>query len=88
MAVLVGLGVLRRPAWQASLGGLVVAFVIAVGVWGLPVRPGGQGRVDGAVFALWPVMWIVVNAMLLYNIAVDLRPFRRFPPLDARTSAQ
>ena len=37
LAVLVVLGVLRRPAWQASLAGLVVAFVIAVVVWGLPV---------------------------------------------------
>ena len=27
VVVLVGLGVLRRPAWQASLAGLVVAFV-------------------------------------------------------------
>ena len=28
--VLVMLGVLRRPAWQASLAGLVAAFAIAV----------------------------------------------------------
>ncbi len=36
VVVLIGLGVLRRPAWQASLGGLVVALIIAVGVWSLP----------------------------------------------------
>ena len=35
--VLVLLGVLRRPAWQASLAGLVVAFVIAVTAWQMPV---------------------------------------------------
>ena len=32
LVVLIMLGVMRRPAWQASLAGLVVAFVIAIGV--------------------------------------------------------
>ena len=68
LAVLVGLGVLRRPAWEASLGGLVVAFVIAVVVWGLPVGLAVRAAINGAVFALWPVMWIVINALFLYNI--------------------
>ena len=33
---------------------------------------------NGAVFALWPVMWIVVNALLLYNIAVRSGRFDAF----------
>ena len=32
----------------------------------------------GAVFALWPVMWIVFNALLLYNIAVASGRFDAF----------
>src|SRR5450432_2194299 len=36
--VLVLLGVVRRPAWQAALAGLVVGLVIAIAVWGLPAR--------------------------------------------------
>ena len=32
----------------------------------------------GAVFALWPVMWIVFNALLLYNIAVMSGRFDAF----------
>ena len=34
--VLVLLGVMRRPAWQASLAGLVVGLIIAIGIWSLP----------------------------------------------------
>ncbi len=34
--------------------------------------------VSGAVFALWPVMWIVLNALLLYNIAVESGRFDAF----------
>ena len=71
--VLVLLGILRRPAWQASLAGLAVAFAIAVLGWGFP-----PALAAGAAFALWPVMWIVVNALLLYNIAVASGRFDAF----------
>ena len=76
--VLVLLGVLRRPAWQASLAGLIVALVIAVGVWQFPAALALDTIANGAVFALWPVMWIVVNALLLYNIAVESGRFEAF----------
>ena len=78
VVVLVMLGVLRRPAWQASLGGLVVGLVIAVLVWRFPLRLALDSIAAGAVFALWPVMWIVVNALLLYNIAVESGRFDAF----------
>ena len=69
-AVLILLGVLRRPAWQAALAGLAVALALAVTVWKMPPLLALDSVAAGAVFALWPVMWIVVNALLLYNIAV------------------
>jgi lactate permease len=78
LAVLVLLGVLRRPAWQASLAGLVVGLILAIGVWALPTHLAVSSVLNGLVFALWPVMWIVVNALLLYNIAVESRRFEAF----------
>ncbi len=68
--VLVLMGGLRRPAWQAALAGLAVALVLAVTIWKMPAAMALESVAAGAVFALWPVMWIVVNALLLYNIAV------------------
>ncbi len=76
--VLVLLGVLRRPAWQASLGGLVAALIIAILVWQFPPGLAIDAVVAGMVFALWPVMWIVFNALLLYNIAVVSGRFDAF----------
>ena len=76
--VLVALGVLRRPAWQASLAGLVVGLVIAIAVWKFPAGLALDSVAAGAVFALWPVMWIVFNALLLYNIAVISGRFDAF----------
>ncbi len=76
--VLFLLGVLRRPAWQASLVGLIVCLAIAIGVWQLPAGLALNAVAAGAVFALWPVMWIVVNALLLYNVAVESGRFDAF----------
>ena len=76
--VLVSLGILRRPAWQASLAGLLVGLVIAITTWKLPARLALDSVAAGTVFALWPVMWIVFSALLLYNIAVISGRFDAF----------
>ncbi|MGO9852085.1 MAG: L-lactate permease [Steroidobacteraceae bacterium] len=78
LAVLLLLGVLRRPAWQAALAGLLVGLVVAVGPWQMPFGLALHSMLHGATFALWPVMWIVVNALLLYNIAVHSGRFDAF----------
>src|SRR5471030_351073 len=76
--VLVLMGVVRRPAWEASLAGLAVAAVLAVAVWRLPPALALDSIAAGAVFALWPIMWIVFNAILLFNIAVSSGRFDAF----------
>jgi lactate permease len=76
--VLLLLGVVRRPAWQAALAGLVVALVIAASLWRMPLGLAVASAANGAVFAVWPVMWIVVNALLLYNLAVASGRFDAF----------
>jgi lactate permease len=76
--VLVLLGILKRPAWQAAMAGLIVGLLIAVAVWDMPANIAASSALNGAVFALWPVMWIVVNALLLYNVAVASGRFDAF----------
>ncbi|MEI9965471.1 MAG: L-lactate permease [Caulobacteraceae bacterium] len=76
--VLVLMGVLRRPAWEASLAGLAVGAVLAIAVWRLPPALAIDSIAAGAVFALWPIMWIVFNAILLFNIAIASGRFDAF----------
>jgi lactate permease len=76
--VLLTLGVLRRAAWQASLAGLAVGLLISIFVWRFPAGLALDSVAAGAVFGLWPVMWIVFNALLLYNIAVMSGRFDAF----------
>jgi lactate permease len=78
ITILVLLGVLRRPAWQAALAGLVIGLIIAVTSWQMPMNLAMGSIMNGAVFALWPVMWIVIAALLLYNISVASGRFEAF----------
>ena len=78
ITVLALLGWLRRPAWQASLAGLVVGLVVAIVGWQFPVGLAIDSVAAGVVFAIWPVMWIVFNAILLYNIAQRTERFAAF----------
>ncbi len=76
--VLVMLGILRRPAWQASVGGLVVGLLMALTLWRMPAGLAFDSTINGMVFAIWPIMWIAMNALLLYNIAVESGRFDAF----------
>jgi len=78
VVVLVLLGIVRLPAWQAALAGLVVGLLVAVTVWSMPVGLALRSMSLGAAFALLPVMWIVWNAMWLYNVAVQTGKFELF----------
>ena len=76
--VLVALGVMRRAAWQASLAGLIVGLLTSIFVWKFPVGLAFDSVAAGAVFGLIPVMWIVFNALVLYNLAVTSGRFDAF----------
>ncbi len=78
LSVVLLLGVFRRPAWQAALAGLIVGVAVAVGPWQMPAQLAAQSVLSGAVFALWPVMWLVLNGLLLYNVAVRSGRFDAF----------
>jgi lactate permease len=76
--VLLILGAFKRPAWQATSAGFIVACCVAVAVWKVPVHIVSAAALNGAVFALWPVMWIVICALFLYNVAVESGRFDAF----------
>ena len=50
LTLVVLLAGLRRPSWQAALGGLATAALIAVGVYGMPVGLMLSATAYGAAF--------------------------------------
>ena len=55
----------RDAAQWASLATLAVALVIAVLVYGMPVGLALDSMLLGICFDLFPIVWIVINAMFL-----------------------
>src|ERR671932_2898810 len=62
---------IRMAAQWASLITLAVALVIAVLVYGMPVGLAINSALFGAAFGLFPIIWIVINAIFIYNVIVD-----------------
>jgi len=69
------LGVLRMTAWQASLIALVVAIGVAVTVYQMPINQALLAASLGAVFGFFPILWIVINAIWVYNMTVETGHF-------------
>ncbi len=91
--VLVLLGVVRVRAQWAALAGLAAALLVAILGFGLPVLMSLSAAAHGAFFGLFPIMWIVVNALWVFNMTVATGHFdilqRSFGALsiDQRTQA-
>ncbi len=70
------LGVLRKPAWLASVYGLGAAAAVALGVYGMHAGKLASAIGYGAAFGLFPIGWVVFTAILLYNITVSTGKFQ------------
>lgn len=73
--LLVLMGVLRKSAYVSAAWALAAALLIAEVVWRMPAGLAAVSVCFGAVYALWPIMWIVLAALWLYNLAVDTGSF-------------
>jgi lactate permease len=78
LPVVVLLGLLaffHVKAHWAALSGFLLAFGIAVAVYGMPVRMAGSAALLGACFGMLPIGWIVINAIFIYDISVKTGKF-------------
>jgi lactate permease len=75
VALFVLLGVLRMRAWVAALLSLLVAIIVAVFVYPMPLGQSLLAASEGAVFGFFPILWIVVNAIWIYNMTVETGHF-------------
>lgn len=69
------LAILKWKAYKAALLALAAALGLAVGVWGMPVRLAALAAAQGAAFGLFPVFFIVLATLFLFNVTVQGRQF-------------
>ena len=75
LVLFVLLGIVRMKAQWASLITLGVAIVIAIAVYSMPAGQAFNSGAEGAAFGLFPIMWIVVNAVWIYTMTVKTGDF-------------
>jgi len=69
------LGVFRRPAWMSAFAALGAAFLVSLGVYGMPVNLALISVLYGAAFGIFPIAWIVFASIMLYRLAVETGKF-------------
>ena len=65
----------------AALAGLLVAFAVAIFVFHMPPSLTFAAAGYGVAFGVFPIGWIILNAIFIYNLSVD------FPSCNARWPA-
>ncbi|MFM9371552.1 L-lactate permease [Streptomyces sp. Da 82-17] len=75
VTVLVLLGAVRMKAHRAGLIGLAVAVLVAWLAYGMPLGQTLSSGAQGVLFGLFPIMWIVVNALWVYRMTVRTQHF-------------
>ena len=70
ITIFVTLGWLRWKAHWAGLTAVAVAIIVAVAAWQMPFQLAFLSATQGAVFGLFPIMWIVFTAIALYQVTV------------------
>ena len=70
LTLFVLLGGLRLKAWLAGLISLVVALLVAIVLFAMPASQAVLAATEGAAFGFFPILWIVINAIWVYNLTV------------------
>ncbi len=74
-ALLAMLGLFHMRAHIAALIALAGSLAIACFVYGMPAKMAGAAAVYGACYGLFPIGWIVVCAIFIYDVTVATGKF-------------
>lgn len=69
------LAVRRAKGHWAALAGTTAAILLAIVIWGMPVGLALNSTLFGAAFGIFPIVWIVITAIWIYNMTVESGEF-------------
>jgi lactate permease len=75
LTIFILLGWLRLAAWKAGIAALVVSLIVAIWAYSMPVGMAVSSGIEGMAFGFFPIMWIVINAIWVYNMTVETGHF-------------
>nr|WP_310616577.1 L-lactate permease [Pantoea cypripedii] len=66
---------LKLKGYQAGTATVVLALLVALLLYGMPVGQALASVVYGFLYGLWPIAWIIVAAVFVYKISVKTGQF-------------
>ena len=60
----------KMKGYRASLFTVLIAIVLAIIIYGMPVKLALASTLHGALYGLLPICWVIIGAMFLYNVTV------------------
>lgn len=65
----------KMKGYQASLIATSLAIIIAVTAYGMPIKLALLSTINGALYGLFPICWIVITAVFLFNLTIKSGQF-------------
>jgi lactate permease len=70
LTLFVLLGGLRIRAWLSGLIALAMSLAVAIVFFDMPTDQALLAGLEGVAFGFFPILWIVINAIWVYNLTV------------------
>ncbi len=71
--LIVGLSVLKVPAWKACLVAAIIAFIVSTVPYGKDAGIMLSGALEGVALAVWPILLVITAAIFTYNLVVHTK---------------
>ena len=71
VVMLGGLAFFHLSAHVAAIAGLISSLLVAIVIYGMPAPMAGMAAINGGLFGLLPIGWIVLNIIFLYQLTKD-----------------
>ncbi len=84
--LIVAMSVLKMPGYKACLIALGITFVLAIGVWHMPILNAVTAGVEGIANALWPIIIVILAALFVYNLTLETKAMESIKAMLASVS--
>jgi lactate permease len=65
----------KIKGYQVSLMSVAIALLIAIFVYGMPAKLAFLSAANGALYGLFPICWLIIAAVFLFNLTVKSGKF-------------
>ena len=65
----------KMEGYKAILLATLIAILIAIFIYGMPVKLSILSAASGALYGIFPICWIIIGALFLFNITVKSGQF-------------